>query len=132
MKSLVIAWILFISVIALVAADYIVLNNLIEDTKKELETIPGILTELEKSSKKEKSDIKKSLEKIENKWSDRETFLCLSLKHNVSREFMGYIVPAISYFKSKEYPEFLALIMSAKDTLDHISFDEGIKLGNLL
>ena len=75
---------------------------------------------------------KKKRGNILQKWNKKETFLCLSLKHNVSREFAGQLIPAKSYFDSEEYPEFLALILSAKDTLKHISYDEGFKIGNIL
>ena len=131
MKSLVISSVLFICVIILISTDYYMLESLIDETKKELETIPKNLTELEGLQKNEINKIEKALEKAENMWKKKETFLGLSLKHNVSREFTGQLIPAVSYFKSGEYPEFLALISSSLDTLEHISYDEGINLGNL-
>ena len=132
MKSLVTACILFVSVIILSLTDLFMLDSFIEKTKKELEAIPKNVTELEAMNEKEKNDIKKALEKTEKMWKEKQTFLGASLKHNVSREFTGYLISAVSYYKSKEYPEFLALVSSALDTLDHISYDEGIKIGNLL
>lgn len=131
MKSLVISSVLFICVIVLISTDYFMLDRLLNDTKKELELIPKNLSELEGLQKKEITEIEKALEKTEKMWKKKETFLGLSLKHNVSREFTGQLIPAISYFKSEEYPEFLALVSSALDTVEHISYDEGLNLGNL-
>lgn len=132
MKSLVTAVVLFLSVILLISVNSFILNDLIEYTEKNLGLIPETLKELENISTEQKEKISASLENIEKKWNKKETFLCLSLKHNVSREFAGQLIPAKSYFDSEEYPEFLALILSAKDTLKHISYDEGFKIGNIL
>ena len=132
MKSLVTSCILFISVMILSFTDMFMLDIFIEETKKELEAIPKNVTELEALNEKEKTDIEKALEKTEKMWKEKETFLGASLKHNVSREFTGHLISAISYYKSEEYAEFLAQVLSALDKLEHISYDEGIKIGNLL
>ena len=132
MKSLITAAVLFLSVLILITVNYFILNDLIDFTENNLAVIPETLNTLKNISAKDKEKISSALEKIEKKWEKKETFLCLSLKHNVSREFMGQLIPAKSYFESGEYPEFLALILSVKDTLKHINYDEGLKLGNIL
>lgn len=131
MKSLVFALILFLTVLALVVTDFFILKELLDYTESELEKIPVTLNELENIEKKEKIRIAEALKNIEKRWQKKETFLGLSLKHTVSREFTGYIIPAISYFESEEYPEFLASLLSAKDTAKHIRYDEDLKIGNL-
>ena len=131
MKSLYFACILFVVVITVVVVDYFMLKNLLDYTENQLSEIPTTLAELENQDEKEKIRIADKLKNIEEKWQKKETFLGFSLKHNVAREFTGYIIPAISYFKSEEYPEFLASLLSAKDTAKHIRYDEDLKIGNL-
>ena len=131
MKSLITASVLFLSVLVLITVNFFMLDNLIDYTEKNLENIPETIKELEKMTNKQKENISLSLKEIQKKWDKKETFLCLSLKHTVSREFVGQLIPAKSYFDSEEYPEFLALIISAKDTLKHISYDEGFRIGNI-
>ena len=131
MKSLYSACVLFSAVLILVFVDFFMLKSLLDYTEHELADIPSSLTELENLDKKEKVRIAEKLENVEKKWQKKETFLGFSLKHNVAREFTGYIIPAISYFKSEEYPEFLASLLSAKDTAKHIRYDEDLKIGNL-
>lgn len=117
--------------LVLITVNSLILGNLIDYTEKNLDIIPDTLKELEKIDEEQKEKISDSLKDIQKKWDKKETFLCLSLKHIVSREFTGQLIPAKSYFDSGEYPEFLALILSAKDTLKHISYDEGFKIGNI-
>ena len=131
MKSLVTAIVLFVSVLILVSVDKVMIDNLIDDIKKELQYIPNTVSELEALDDGEKQEIEKSLVKAEKMWDEKDTFLYLSLKHNTAREFTEHLIPAICYFKANDFSEFIALFSLAADTLEHISFDENIKLGNL-
>ena len=132
MKTLLLSVALFLVVTAFVVFNYFFLNNFIDDIKYSLELMPTTVEELESLDDFEKYEYHLLLDDIREKWEKRETYMCLSLNHNVAREFLSSFIPASSYFDTSEYPDFLANIREAKDTLEHLSFDEGICLGNIL
>lgn len=132
MKTLLVSVALFVAVTAFVVINYFFLTDFIKDIQYKLELIPTTVEELENLSDFEKYQYRLLLDNIREKWEKRETYMCLSLNHKVAREFFGSFIPAGSYFDASEYPEFLANIKDAKDTLDHLSFDEGICIGNIM
>ena len=132
MKSLYISLVLFAGVIALVWINYSCINSLIDYTEKKLEAVPKFEEELNNMSVEEKEKIHDALKAVNKKWKDSNTFLCLSLVHSVSREFIGEMIPSLSYFESGDYTQFLANIRWAKDMLSHIRYDEGLSIGNIL
>lgn len=131
MKSLYIAAGLFFSVIIFLTANYFCINSLLDYTMEQLDKIPESVEEIEALNEAELDEIKKILDDIKEKWDSRENYVCMSLNHETSREFMEQLMSAISFFDSEEYPEFLSEKDAATDSLDHMKFDEGFKIGNI-
>ena len=131
MKSLYIAAGLFFSVIIFLTANYFCINSLLDYTMEQLDKISESVEEIEALNEAELDEIKKILDDIKEKWDSRENYVCMSLNHETSREFMEQLMSAISFFDSEEYPEFLSEKDAATDSLDHMKFDEGFKIGNI-
>ncbi|MGN1122616.1 MAG: DUF4363 family protein [Eubacteriales bacterium] len=132
MKAVVTALVLFLIVISFLGVNYFVLNNFFERTDQALALLPTAADELENMTEAELVTISERLEHIRGDWETYQTYICLSLEHTVSREFFTDFLPAIAYFDAGEYPDFLAQIKKAKDTLEHLIFDESLRLGNVL
>ncbi len=131
MKSLYIAAGLFFSVIVFLTVNYFCINSLLDYTMEQFDKTPESVDEIEQMNEAELDEIKKILDDIKEKWDSKENYVCMSLNHETSREFMEQLMSAISFFESEEYPEFLSEKDSATDSLDHMKFDEGFKFGNV-
>ena len=77
------------------------------------------------------SEVHERLQRIHKKWEKHETYICLSLPHNMSREFSNGFMPAITYFEAGDYAGFVAGIRSAEDVLEHMAYDESVRIGNI-
>lgn len=132
MKSLIIASILFLTVIVFVCINFFVLNNFFDRISGYLEALPQSSGVLEEMPEEQTEQVFRQLDRILSEWKSYETYICLSMDHNVSRKFLEYFIPAVSYFESGDYPSFLAQAKNAYDMLDHMKFDESLKFGNLL
>lgn len=130
MKSLYFSFGIIGSVIVFLGINYFILNSVFDFTKKELEKIPENIGFYENITDEDISRIRTHLENVREKWEKKESYLCMSLEHDVNREFLENIMSAISFFNSQEYPEFIDKKMSAFDTLEHMIYDEGFRLGN--
>lgn len=130
MKSLYFSFGIIGSVIVFLGINYFILNSVFDFTKKELEEIPENIEFYENINDDEILKIRTHLEKVREKWKKKESYLCMSLQHDVNREFLENIMSAISFFNSEEYPEFIEQKMSASDTLEHMIYDEGFRFGN--
>lgn len=131
MKTLITASVLFFAVIIVITFMYFYLHNLLDYTEEILDKLPETKEELESLSVYEKTKISLDLEKINKKWKNKESFLCMCLRHEISRDFTEEMLYAKAFFDSECYPDFIANIMTAKDTVAHIKYDEELKLGNL-
>ncbi len=132
MKTLVSASLLFIAVLSVIAFNYFYLHDLLDYTEETLDKIPETIEEIESLSVYEKTKISLSMEKLNKKWKNKESFLCMCLRHEVSRDFTEEMILAKAFFDSGSYADFIANIMTAKDTVAHIKYDEELKVGNLL
>ena len=130
MKSLYFSYGIIGSVIVFLGINYFILNSVFDFTKKELEKIQENIGFYENITDEDISRIRTHLENVREKWEKKESYLCMSLEHDVNREFLENIMSAISFFNSQEYPEFIDKKMSAFDTLEHMIYDEGFRLGN--
>lgn len=131
MKTLVSASVLFLAVIVIIALCYFYLHNLLDYTEEILDKIPETKEKIESLSIYEKTKISLSMEKLNKKWKNKESFLCMCLRHEISRDFTEEMLLAKAYFDSESYSDFIANLMTAKDTVAHIKYDEELKLGNL-
>lgn len=131
MKTLITASVLFLAVLVTIGFMYFYLHDLLDYTEDILDDMPETVEEIETLSVYEKIKISLSLERLNKKWKNKESFLCMCLRHEISRDFTEEMILAKAYFDSESYPEFIANIMTAKDTAAHIKYDEELKLGNL-
>ena len=132
MKTVITAAVMFLAVIVFVWVNFNVLNNFFDETNELLVGLPTTVEEVEGMDQAQLAGVNERLEKIHMGWKERETYISLSLEHSVSREFLNAFLPAVAYFNTRSYPEFLAQIKLARDTLEHLIFDESLKLGNIL
>lgn len=116
---------------AAIAANFFVLNGIIDVSAEKLEGLPSS-EETENMTEEEKENIVSEIEKLEKMWKKYETFLCSSMEHDVSRDFVEDIATAKSYLESGEYADYAASVISAQNKLEHMKYDEGIGIGNIL
>lgn len=132
MKSLIIAAVLFTLVISIVLVNFLILNSLLDYSENILEKIPTEPDKISELSEKDKEKVEENLKKLEKKWKSNQSFLCTCMRHEKSRDFIKEIISAKAYFETEEIPDFIVNIRSVKDSLAHMRYDEGLKLGNLL
>ncbi len=131
MKTLVTAVLLFISVLLFIGTNALFTADFFRETALNLSEIPTEPIFYETLSSDDGASIKGTLHAVKNDWSSKETYLSVVLDHKTSREFTGALNEALNFFGAGEYPEFLAALEDAKDTLDHLQFDESLRAGNI-
>ena len=132
MKTFIIALVMFFSVAVFITVNFFILDSLLDYSLETLENIPERISEVENLSEKEREKISANLDKLEKKWRNNETFLCMCMRHEKSRDFILEIICAKAYLESSEYADFVANIGKAKYSISHMKYDEGVKIGNLM
>ena len=84
MKSLIIASILFLTVIVFVCINFFVLNNFFDRISGYLEALPQSSGVLEEMPEEQTEQVFRQLDRILSEWKSYETYICLSMDHNVS------------------------------------------------
>lgn len=131
MKVLVCAIALFLLVTIFVTINSIVLSNLFSDINDKLSLLPKTKESLDALSDDERNEAIKNLDYISKKWKKYESYIFVTLEHNVSGEFYDQFLPAKEYFKAGDFPSYLACLSSAKDILWQIKTNESLSFGTI-
>ncbi len=132
MKSVITAGVLFLVVLVFLCVNFFVLNAIFNETLDLFSLLPVSMDALEGADEKQLAEIDLHLNEIYGIWKKHETYLCFSLEHAASRSFLEVFLPAMAYFEAEEYPAFLAQIRAARDIMEHLVFDESVRIGNIL
>ena len=131
MKVLVCAIALFLLVTIFVTINSIVLSNLFSDINDKLSLLPKTKESLDVLSDDERNEAIQNLDYISKKWKKYESYIFVTLEHNVSGEFYDQFLPAKEYFKAGDFPSYLACLSSAKDILWQIKTNESLSFGTI-
>ena len=132
MRALYAALALFIVTVAAVGINTHILAARFGVIGDMLDALPTDKQTYEAMSEARNAEVEAMLERAQSLWKRDEAYRYCTMRHTACMEFDKALDAGISFYRSEEYGEYLAQLTSAKLTVGHLLFDEGLSLGNIL
>ncbi len=123
---------LFAAVIAFVVFNTLYLDTFLDRTEARFARFPSSRDAYLSADDEKIKAYAALLDGIGEDWEAHDTYLHMSMHHANDRAFHDAFLPAVAYFGSGSYDDFLASLATARDVLKHIRYNESLCLGNLL
>lgn len=131
MKTLIPSVILFLTVLAFIVTNTILLQSLFSDIEESLSYLPDTNDKISEMKAQDVEKYAKKLDDVSEKWKKWETYIYVTLEHDVSGEFYDNFLPAMKYFDSGDYPSYLSYLSTSKDILKQIKMNESFSFGTV-
>ena len=122
-----IAGILFVLAIIFITINFFIIEDFLAETQKLLYELPEKI-----ESENEIQFGQQILDEIQKKWDKMETYISVSLEHNMRKEFMQEFTRTKGYFESGMYDDYSSSIELLSKMIEYIKFNEGASFGNIM
>lgn len=132
MRALYTALALFVITVTAVGVNTCVLAARFDKIDKRLSALPTDKQTYETMSGREREALEAFLCDTAALWKKDEAYRYCTMRHTACMEFDKALDAGLSFYRSKEYGEYLSQIACARLTVGHLLFDEGLSFGNIL